>query len=124
MCIENNNNKSSKSPALKRGATVESTLQDFLKLNFASVFSFKNHSPFTIHHLPFVLILFLISSCSLFEEDKGNYLTGKINYLGNSGDKNVRVSLYNYPQINDTLLNLSIQYPNIGAKISRELLWV
>ena len=29
----------------------------------------------------------LITSCSLFEEDKGNYLTGKINYLGNSSAK-------------------------------------
>jgi len=115
----------SKSPALKHRATSESSLQDS-NWNFVSYFSLKTRSlipRYALRLFALSVLTIITSSCSLFEEDKGNYLTGKINYLGSSGDKNVKVSLYNYPQINDTLLNLSIQYPNIGAKISRELLF-
>jgi len=72
---KNKTKKTSKSPALKRGATVESSLWD-LKLNFASIFSFKNRLQLTAHSSLFLTListLFIISSCSLFEEDKGNY---------------------------------------------------
>ncbi len=122
---KNINKRNKQTECFTASETFRSIFQDS-NWNFAPAFSFKNRLPVTRYALRLFLLIFslvLVSSCSLFEEDKGNYLTGKINYLGSSGDKNVSVSLYNYPQINDTLLNLSIQYPDIGAKISRELLF-
>ncbi len=63
--------------------------------------------------------LFFIS-CEM-KEDKGNFINGRVVLENNS--RNIKISIYEAKDINDTLFSIMNRYPSIGTKVTKNHLF-
>lgn len=79
----------------------------------------ENEMNKTLTYILIIITTIFFISCTA-EKDKGNNLSGKV-LIDGQPTGGVLVRLYEFPELNDTLVNLQSTYPNIGVKITREL---